>query len=247
MSPQRTEREAGLTNAFVTLADTLVDDYDTIDLLDRLVAFCVGLLGADDAAIVLGDARRDLRAVASSSEAARSMELLQLQNDQGPCLDCFQTGARVSIADLSEQAQRWPEFVAAVERDGRFRSVHALPLRLRGNAIGALNLFHREPGPLAEDDLDLAQAMADVATIGILQERAIRRGEVLSEQLQAALNSRVVIEQAKGVLAQSSGLALEVAFERLRGYARRGNLKLSDVARRVVTRDLDPAAVTAES
>ncbi|MET0187661.1 MAG: transcriptional regulator, partial [Pseudonocardia sediminis] len=124
MSPQRTEREAGLSHAFVTLADTLVDDYDTIDLLDRLVAFCVGLLGADDAAIVLGDARSELRAVASSSEAARSMELLQLQSDQGPCLDCFQTGARVSIADVSEQAQRWPEFVAAVERDGRFRSVH---------------------------------------------------------------------------------------------------------------------------
>lgn len=245
MSRQRTGREGELSHAFVTLADSLVDDYDTIDLLDRLVGFCVELLGADAAAIVLGDARRELRAVASSSEAARVMELLQLQNDQGPCLDCFQSAARVSIADLAEQADRWPVFVAAATEDGRFRSVHAVPLRLRGQAIGALNLFHREPGPLTDDDLDLAQAMADVATIGILQERAIRRGEVLSEQLQAALHSRVVIEQAKGVLAQSSGLELDAAFDRLRGYARSGNHKLGDVARRLVDRELDPSTVTA--
>jgi GAF domain-containing protein len=222
----------------------MVAEYDTIDLLDRLVGFCVDLLPADAAGIVLGDARRELRVVAASSEAAELMELLQLQSDEGPCLDCFQTAAPVSVADLTDAAERWPTFVAAVEERGQFRAVHALPLRLRGQAIGALNLFDREPGPLPDPDLALGQALADVATIGILQERAVRRAEVVNEQLQTALNSRVIIEQAKGALSQRLGVNVEEAFDRLRNYARSQNLKLGDVARRVVNRDLDPAEFT---
>ena len=179
-----------------------------------MAGFCVELLSADAAGIVLGDARRELRAVAASDEAARVMELLQLQSDEGPCLDCFQTAAPVSVADLAEAAGRWPTFVAAVAERGDFRSVHALPLRLRGRAIGALNLFGNMPGPLPELDLALGQALADVATIGILQERAIRRSEVLNEQLQSALNNRVIIEQAKGVLAQYGGLTPGRCFRR---------------------------------
>lgn len=229
------------------LADTLVADYDTIDLLDRLVGFCVDLLPADAAGIVLGDARRELRVVAASSEAAELMELLQLQSDEGPCLDCFQSAAAVSVADLTSAGERWPTFVAAVEERGQFRAVHALPLRLRGQAIGALNLFDHEPCPLPGPDLALGQALADVATIGILQERAIRRAEVVNEQLQTALNSRVTIEQAKGALSQSLGVSVEEAFDRLRVYARSQNLKLSDIARRVVHRELDPAGFTASS
>lgn len=245
MSSPDIEREVSVSRAFVALADTLVDDYDIIDLLYRLVGFCVQLLPAQAAGIVLGDARHELRAVAASSEAAQLMELLQLQSNEGPCLDCFQTAAPVSIADLAEAIDRWPAFVAAVQQRSDFRSVHALPLRLRDRAIGALNLFHRQPGPLPDADLVLAQALADVATIGILQERAIRRGEVLTEQLQAALTSRVVIEQAKGAIAQHSGLDLDQAFQRLRSYARSGNLKLGDVARDIVRRTLDPAALSA--
>src|SRR5690349_15715071 len=245
MSRPHTKREELISRAFVTLADTLVDEYDVIDLLNQLTDFCVELLSADAAGIVLGDARRELRAVAASDEAAQVIELLQLQNDQGPCLDCFQTATPVSVADLIEATDRWPTFVAAVRERSAFRSVHALPLRLRGRAIGALNLFHAVPGPLPELDLALGQALADVATIGILQERAIRRGEVLNEQLQGALNNRVIIEQAKGALAQYGGLAPAAAFERLRDHARSRNLKLTDLARRVVDKEVDLGEVLA--
>jgi ANTAR domain/GAF domain len=233
------EREELVSRAFVTLADTLVDDYDVIDLLDRLVGFCVELLPTDAAGIVLGDARRELRAVAASEEAAHVMELLQLQADEGPCLDCFQSATAISVADLTKASDRWPLFVAAVEQRTDFHSVHALPLRLRGRAIGALNLFGEAAGLLPPQDLSLGQALADVATIGILQEQAIRRGEVLGEQLQLALNSRVIIEQAKGVMAQYGGITTDAAFERLRHYVRSHDLRLSDVARRIVEKEFD--------
>jgi GAF domain-containing protein len=245
MSRAPDDREGLIGQAFVTLADTLVDEYDVIDLLDRLAGFCVDLLAADAAGIVLGDERRELRVVAASDEAAQVIELLQLQSDEGPCLDCFQSVAPVSVTDLTEAADRWPSFVAAVTQRSDFRSVHALPLRLRGRAIGALNLFHAVPGPLPEHDLALGQALADVATIGILQERAIRRGDVLNEQLQGALTSRVVVEQAKGVLAQYGGLSPTEAFEQLRRYARSHNVKLADLARRIVAREFDPAEIVA--
>lgn len=245
MSRLPVDRERAASDAFVALADTMVAEYDAIDLLDRLIGFCVELLPADAAGIVLGDARRELRVVAASSEAAELMELLQLQSDEGPCLDCFQTAAPVSIADLADAADRWPRFVAAVAARGQFRAVHALPLRLRGQAIGALNLFDHEPGSLPDSDLALGQALADVATIGILQERAIRRAEVVNEQLQMALTSRVTIEQAKGVLSQHFGDNVEEAFDRLRRYARSRSEKLALVAGQVVRRELDPTVFAA--
>jgi GAF domain-containing protein len=238
------DREQAVSRAFVALADTLVDDYDIIDLLDQLVAHSVALLAADAAGLMLGDPHRQLRVVAASSEDAKLMELLQLQNEQGPCLDCYRTGTPVSVPDLADAAHRWPAFTAAVAEAGAFRSVHALPLRLRGEAIGALNLFHRTPGSLPQADLALGQALADVATIGILQERAIRRGEVLNEQLQTALTSRVVVEQAKGVLAQHHGVSMDAAFDRLRRYTRSRNLRLAEVARQLATEQLSPAAIT---
>jgi len=239
------DREQSVSRAFVALADTLVDDYDIIDLLDQLVTHSVMLLAADAAGIMLGDSRRDLHVVAASSEDAELMELMQLQNEQGPCMDCYRIGAPVTVPDLADAAHVWPAFAAAVAKAGAFRSVHALPLRLRGEAIGALNLFHRLPGALPEADLALGQALADVATIGILQERAIRRREVLNEQLQTALNSRVVIEQAKGVLAQHHNMAMDAAFDQLRRYVRDRNLRLADVARQIATGNLDPASITA--
>ncbi|WP_344419398.1 GAF and ANTAR domain-containing protein [Pseudonocardia ailaonensis] len=238
-------RERQVAGAFVELADTLVDDYDMIDLLDRLVGHSLRLLGADAAAIMLVDAGGGLRTVAASSEDAELMELLQLQAGEGPCVDCVRTATAVTVTDLSD-TDRWPRFVAAASARGTFRSVHALPLRLRGEAMGAMNLLHHTPGPLPPEDLALGQALADVATIGILAERAVRRGEVVTEQLQNALNSRVVIEQAKGVVAQHSGVAMEEAFEQLRRYSRRSNRRLAEVAGDVVTRRLDPRVLAAQ-
>ena len=239
------DREQAVSRAFVALADTLVDDYDIIDMLDQLVAHSVALLAADAAGLLLADPHHQLRVVAASSEDAELMELLQLQNEQGPCLDCYRTGTPVSVPDLAHATTRWPAFTAAAEQAGAFRSVHALPLRLRKEAIGALNLFHTTPGPLPEADLLLGRALADVATIGILQERAIRGGEIVNEQLQTALTSRVVVEQAKGVLAQHHGLSMDAAFDRLRRYSRNRSLRLAEVARQLATGELNPAAIPA--
>ncbi|MFC4942860.1 ANTAR domain-containing protein [Pseudonocardia sp. GCM10023141] len=239
MSPPE-ERDGMPGRAFVRLADTLVDDYDVLDLLDQLVAYCAELLESDAAVIVLADARDALRVMASTSDDAEFMELMQLQNDEGPCLDCYRTAMPVSVADLDDAGIRWPRFAAAIAERGVFGSTHALPLRLRGESIGALNLFRRGTGDLSVSDRELGQALADVATIGILQERAIRRGEVVIEQLQSALNSRVIIEQAKGVVAQRFGLSMNDAFARIRHHARTTNQRLGEVARLLVERDLLP-------
>jgi GAF domain-containing protein len=239
VAADQADREQRVSAAFVALADMLVDEFDIIDLLDQLVGHCAALLAADAAGLLLGDSRNELRTVAASNEDARTMELLQLQSEQGPCVEAFQTVRQVRVPDLSLMAHRWPRFVAAAARDGAFASVHAIPLRLRGRSIGALNLFHRKPGELPEPDLALAQALADVATISILSERTIRRGETVNEQLQTALNSRRVIEQAKGVIAERLSLGMDVAFDRLRRHCRHTNQRLVEVARRVIDDDLD--------
>lgn len=226
-------RERQIVDAFVALADTLVDDFDILELLQMLVEQSVGLLDADAAGLLLTDERGGLQVMASSSEQTRLLELFQLQNNEGPCLDCFSLGRQVLISDLNAEIDRWPQFVPEAKRQG-FVSVHALPLRLRSVTIGAMNLFHGRPGALSDGDLKLGQSLTDVATIAILQERAIRRTENISEQLQSALNSRVIIEQAKGVLAEKGTLDMDAAFARLRGYARSHNLRLGEAARGVV-------------
>ena len=181
---------------------------------------------------------------AASSEEAGLLELFQLQNDQGPCLDCFRTGRPVTAGDLTDPGQRWPRFAEAAARSG-FRTVEALPMRLRDQVIGALNLFRAEPDPIDPADLRIGQALADVATIGLLHERNVRRREAVAEQLQAALNSRVVIEQAKGKLAERLTIDMDRAFNMLRDYARNTNQHLTDVARTLVegaTADFPPPA-----
>jgi GAF domain-containing protein len=185
-----------LSGTFVDLADTMVADFDIIDFLQVLTDRSVQLLSASAAGVLLADPDGELRSVAASSEAAGLLELLQIQNDQGPCLDCFHTGLAVTAADLQGPDQRWPRFADAAVGAG-FRTVLALPMRLRDEVIGALNLFGAETTPFSREDLRIGQAMADVATIGLLQERSIRRGEIAAEQLQGALNSRIIIEQAK--------------------------------------------------
>lgn len=227
------DHEPELAEALVDLADTLVDDYDVLDLLDRLTGNCVRLLPVDAAGIVLSDQRGHLRVVSSSTEQARVTELFQLEADEGPCLDAFRTGQPVTAPDLAEPAGRWPRFAERARHEG-FRSVHALPMRLRSETVGALNLFRTEIGTLARADLRIGQALADMATIGILHEQTVRRADVLAEQLQGALNSRVIIEQAKGVLSGRSELDMGQAFVLLRGYARSTNQRLSELALAVV-------------
>jgi transcriptional regulator with GAF, ATPase, and Fis domain len=231
-----------LADVFVEMADTLVDDFDVIDFLHVLAERCVQLLGVSAAGLLLTDQRGALQVVAASSERTRLLELFQLQTDQGPCVDCFRTGQQVSVADLPA-AGRWPRFTAAAAEVG-FAAVHALPMRLRDEVIGALNLFDTTPSQLDGGTLRVGQALADVATIGVLQQRAIHRRDVLTEQLQTALNSRVLIEQAKGVLAERLHLDLADAFTLLRGSARSHNRRLSELAQAIVdgTEQIPPAA-----
>lgn len=226
-------REGRLAAAFVTLADTMVDEFDMIDLLALLADYCVDLVGSTASGILLMDQRGALGIAAASSAAARVVELFELQQEQGPCYDCCRTGTAISEPDIARASARWPEFSARVAEVG-FAAVHALPLRLRGQVIGALNLFHAEPGRLRPTQAALAQALADVATIGILQERALRERELLAEQLQTALNSRIVVEQAKGIIAERTGLDTDAAFTLMRTTARSRQRRLAEFARDIV-------------
>ncbi len=222
-----------LSATFVELTDTLVAGFDVIDFLHVLTNRSVQLLDVSAAGLLLADPRGELRVVAASSEAARLLELFQLQNDQGPCLDCFRTGRAVQAADLAAAERRWPRFVPAARAAG-FGAVQALPMRLREQVIGALNLFRAGPGTLAPADIRVGQALADVATISLLHERSMRHSDTLNEQLQTALNSRVIIEQAKGKLAERLGVDTDQAFSVLRDRARTSNRRLSDLARAFV-------------
>jgi GAF domain-containing protein len=236
-------REQRIVETFVELATTLVDDFDVIEFLHRLAERCVELLDCTEAGLLLVDAAGVLRVMASSSERSDALDLLQTQNDEGPCFECFHRGTPVSSANLMNEPDRWPTFApAAVERG--FFSVQALPMRARGDTVGALNLFRSEPGQIWDDDLPLGQGMADIAAVALLQERSLRESRGLVDQLQSALSSRVVIEQAKGVLAERANISLDAAFARLRGYARTNNRRLSDVAGELIDGRLEPSALT---
>lgn len=236
-------RERQLTDAFLQLADTLVDDYDVVEVLQRLVEHCVELFDAAAAGLLVVDQVGRLQLMASSTEQTRLLELFQLQTNEGPCLECFRTGALVTEPDLDANAARWPQFSAAAREQG-FVSVDTVPLRLRDQTLGALGLFSDKMGGLPANDLHAAQALAHAATISILQERAHSHREVLIEQLQGALNSRVIIEQAKGILATRVSFDMDAAFTHLRAYARGTNLRLADVARALVNGDLDATALS---
>jgi transcriptional regulator with GAF, ATPase, and Fis domain len=231
------DREAALVDAFATLADTLVSGFDVVELLQTLVDTTVALLDVSAAGVLLADAatgRLDL--IASTSEQSRLVEALQLAADAGPCIDCFRSGTIVSAPDIAAVGAS-AEFRRLAREQG-FRSMHAVPLRLRETTIGTLNLFREAFGALNERDARAAQALADVATIGILHERDHRASDLVRQQLQVALNSRVVIEQAKGVLAHTHGIGTDEAFELLRNYARSNRLPLAQVAQQLVARTL---------
>jgi transcriptional regulator with GAF, ATPase, and Fis domain len=228
-----------LAEVFVEITDTLVDDFDLIEFLHMVTLRTAELLDVSAAGLLLADPHGQLRFTAASDEATKLLELFQVQNHEGPCLDAFLTRTPVVNADLREATDHWPLFAPRATQSG-FRSVHAIPLRLRSEVIGALNLFGADAGALEPDDVRTVQALADAATIGLLQERAIHRGDVLTEQLQAALNSRVVIEQAKGALSRIHGVGVDEAFELLRTHARRNHRRLSELAHTIIT---DPSSV----
>ena len=234
MTPEHNvQRQVSLAQRFVALADTLVDDYDVVEVLDGLMGTCLELLDVDEAGLLLNDAQGNLQRVASSSEEARLLELLQVQTREGPCFEAVQSGQTIIVEDIGLSRERWPTFASRAEADG-FNSVYAFPMRLRDATIGGLNLFGLARAPLDEESRVIAKALADIATIGILQQRSIHRTSLLAENLQRALNTRIVVEQAKGILAERGNLRMEETFDLLRSYARSHNLKLSVLAHSVV-------------
>lgn len=224
----------GLARAFIALADTLVADFDVVELAQQLVDNAMALLPVDAAGIVASDVHGNFQVLASNSEQAHMLELFQIQHDRGPCLLAYRSGESVVIEDLRNDMQRWPEFAARAVESG-YLSVHAVPLRLRGDHVGALNLLRFEAGRMTPTDYAICQALADIATIGIVNQRIAAQSGVLNMQLQAALNTRTVIEQAKGVLAERGQVDMDKAFALLRAHARKSNARLADIAHAVVT------------
>jgi len=235
---EQQSREQKVSAAFVTVADTLIDDYDTVTLLQTLVEVCADILATDAGGLLLANAAGQLQLVASTSESADLVEILQLDAGVGPCVDCFTTGKPVTVGDIAGSGSRWPVFREAALGQG-FQSVHATPLRLRGTVLGAMNLFSSTVGELNDADIAVAQALADVATIGIIQERIVRDSGIVAEQLQRALQSRVLIEQAKGAVAQTGNISPESAFAMMRKFARDNNVTLSGVCEGVMDRTLE--------
>ena len=237
-------RESVLVKTLVLLADNLIEDFDVVELLTLLSDRCVEILDVSTAGLMLAGPDGELRVMASSSEAMRVLELFEIQSQEGPCLDAYSTGRQIVNQDLSAPGGRWPRFATEAAEAG-FRSAHALPMRLRGSVIGALNLFRTDTGEMTPEDVDIAQAFADVATIAILQHRVTSEAQTLNEQLTGALQSRIVIEQAKGMIAERLGTDMPKAFASLRNHARRHNLRLGELANDVIAgsvaaTDLDP-------
>jgi GAF domain-containing protein len=232
-SVTQTPRETRVLDAVVSLVDTLLEDFDVVDLLTELTERCAQLLDVAAAGFLLADALDQLRLMAATTEQARELELFQLQSDEGPCMDCYATGQPVSVADLQASTARWPQFVPAA-LDAGFASVHAVPMRAAGIVLGALNLFGTEPGELTEADQLVAQTLAHIACVAILQEHAPTPSTVMP-QLRAALASRVIVEQAKGFLRETLDVSVEEAFTLLRSYARANGEHLTDVSRRLMT------------
>ena len=230
-------REAEVIRTMIRLADTLVAGYDIVELLQGLAERCGDLLGASATGILLAGNDGRLEVIGASDESSDLLEVLQIAAGAGPCIECYVTGQPVSIPDV-ESLDRWPEFREAAHEQG-YRSVHAFPMRLRQTTIGSLNLFQEQPGHLDGADAETAQALADMATIGILQARTLEEASRLSTQLQHALDSRVVIEQAKGFVAYRRGISLPEAFELIRGRARDSRQPLSELARKIVSREIE--------
>ncbi|MGW0331675.1 GAF domain-containing protein [Streptomyces sp. NPDC003011] len=239
-------REQRLAEVFVEVADSLVEDFDVIDLLHRLSTRCVELLDVSAAGILLADAHGELQIIAASDEHTRLLELFALQHDQGPCVECYRTGAARTNIDLTrtEVTAGWLRFATRARETG-YVATHAIPLRLRNRVVGALNLFQSTAHRLGDEDIALAQALADVATIAILQQRTLEQSHLENSQLENALTSRVLIEQVKGVLAERWNTSVDDAFAAFRSYARARRMRLSELALRIIAGEFDTATIPA--
>lgn len=235
--PAAAARENGLTEVFVSIAESLAVGYDLMDLYSGLTADCARILDVGSAGLVLADAGGVLHVMAASSERARDLECFQVQCAEGPCLDSYRTGTAVLVPDLAAARTQWPTF-ATVAVEAGFASVHAIPMRLQGTVLGSLNLFDTRSGPLNGPDLRLAQAFAHVASLALVAGKAAADSAALAGQLQTALDSRVVLEQAKGIVSEFGRVDVDDAFKALRRYSRDNNLPLSALAAAVVRRAL---------
>lgn len=225
-------RETRVLSAVVRLVDTLLDDFDVVDLLTELTEQCAELLDVASAGFLLADPLQRLHLLAATSEQTREVELFQLQAEEGPCVDCYRTGEPVLVADVATQVERWPQFVPTAI-DAGFASVHAVPMRAAGSVLGALGLFGTQPGELTEADRLVSQTLAHIACVAVLQEHPPTLSTVLPP-LRAALAGRVLVEQAKGFLSETLGVSVERAFTLLRHYSRAQGQHLTDVARRLM-------------
>ncbi|MES2169676.1 MAG: GAF and ANTAR domain-containing protein [Actinomycetota bacterium] len=235
-------RETRINSAFVAVADTLTHDFDVVDLLHTLVEQCTTILDTDAGGLMLVDGNGRLQLMTSTSEAADFVEVMQLNADSGPCIDCFASGRAISVPDITESPDEWSAFRDAAVQAG-FLAAHATPLKLRGQVIGTMNLFGTSRGALSERDAAVAQALSDVATIGILQERLVREGTIVAEQLHRALDTRILVEQAKGIISHTLSLTIEESFAVLRTYARNNNLTIRSVAEGVSNRTVTVEAI----
>ena len=225
-------RQTLTATTFVEIVDTLVGDFDVIEVLTLLASRCVELLDAAAAGILLADSDGHLRVIGASTEQIQLLELFQVQNEEGPCLDCYNSGQVVLHSDVDNDS-RWPRFAAECT-DAGFASVCAVPLRLKAHTLGCLNMFMSKPGGLTATDVALAQALADVASIAIIQDQATRDAAIREDHLQHALESRIAIEQAKGMIAEHHRVDMDEAFTRLRVYARNHNRRLTEVAEALI-------------
>jgi len=240
-----TSREDKINDAFVAMTDALMKDYDIVELLSTLLNLCTDILPVDAGGILLVDAAGDLELVASTSEEAAVVETIIIAAGAGPCIDCFSSGAPVIVSDIDATDAEWPRFRTTALEQG-FRSAYALPMRLRDEVIGVMNLLGSTPGELSEKDRNIAQALADIAVLGILHERNFREPDAISEQLHLALDTRILIEQAKGVLAYGEHLSMSESFTALRGYARAQGVTLRTAADRTVRRQVSTAEIVAD-
>lgn len=232
-----TQRDVDLANIFVLLGDSLSAGRDIVDTMDILVQSSTRFTAATEAGILLADSAGVLHVTASTNERTREIEEAQLGSSQGPCLDCYLSGQAIGVSDISTEAARWPQFVALAQSRG-FSAVHSAPLNVHGQTFGTLNLFSTGLVPFSDQDAALALALAQMATISVVQHKVLGDHKALTDQLRGALDSRILIEQAKGILAQRHGVPVDAAFSLLRNYARSTNSKLHDIADRIVNHGL---------